>query len=630
MANMYGVSTAKFKPFTFDEMLKAPLMSTEAHNQLEENYSNLATVTAQLEDKLKSNPKDAKLRMVYEEYRDALKLASEELYNKGLSAQSRRTFTQLKNDYASKIDPINKAYAKYQEQQDIINKLALTNPEIIVTGAGDSISDYMGDKKLELASVNLDKLMTQAMAGAKTDATRTHRVSKWKSTAGGKFMERVEEIGLSDAEFEAAMNNIEEHKFNKNVKLSENAKSILKIIENVASSSNYGLLTGADKERADNAILTGIRAGYAYDKKVQTQSNPGYAYARAAAEQRKKQQDALKKAIREGVAEIGSDKFITTAEGKNEFIKRNYTNSGNLKKEYTNYFNSEDKLKSREDIVNEVTKQYNQEQKAYSDKRSTYDYGIENIGQNFNSSYLYTDQNKNKYVDVGNTLDKRISNALEEYDSFVESLSLIGLNGKDLNLKQINDQLDETPDSIHATRYDIPTDAEASKAIQTNIEGALGGDTVQQIIGIVTDENGKQSYKTSDIDFEDLLDKEGVLNVISVNSLFGQGSIKVKTQKGNIEIIIPKNAYQNENTVDNMKLYETKIEHAENGEILKYTVDENGNPIYKYEKVDPRDVIQTEDGFEGTISEYEDYLKLLEYNLLKTVMRKHKPITIGG
>ena len=51
MANIYGRSTATFNPYSFEEMLKPALMATEAHNKLEEDYSTLETLTADLEAK---------------------------------------------------------------------------------------------------------------------------------------------------------------------------------------------------------------------------------------------------------------------------------------------------------------------------------------------------------------------------------------------------------------------------------------------------------------------------------------------------------------------------------------------------------------------------------------------------
>ena len=597
MANVYGVTTAKFKPFTFEEMLKPALMATEAHNQLEENYSNLAVITANLEDKLKNNPKDAELRRTYEQYRDALNTASEELYNNGLSSRSRNIFTQLKNDYATKIDPINKAYVKYQEQQDIINKLALTNPEIIVTGAGDAISDYIGEKTPELASVNLDKLMTQAVAGAKADATRTHRVSEWKTTAGGKFMERIEKIGLSDAEFEAAMNNIEQHKADKNVKLSEDAKSILKIIDTVVSGSNYDLLTGTDQERAYNAILTGIRAGYAYDEKVQTQSNPGYAYARAKAEAEAKAKAERQKRL----AEIGSNKFITSVEGRNEFIQKYFTIDGNLKPEYKKYFNVDGTIKSKEELQK-----------------------IDAENNKLNDDVFLEMPNRIKgFTEYGVSLRGATqSSNLTHYTNFLNDLSLIGLTGNDVTIDSINAQFSED-DAQYVNRVEIIPDDPAQKIAQRRIEnGLINGTDVQQVIGI-TQKNGYKQYKTDNIKYEDLLDNKGNLNIISESNALGQITAKVKTPKGKIvEVIVPSDSYYGSDDANINFSYSTQLDEAQNNQrILIEDVNDKGETIYKYEKVDPRDIITLPDGSKGNLKDLIEWLTIYQDDTLKGTVR---------
>lgn len=549
MANIYGIPTAKFKPFTFEEMLKPVLMATEAHNQLEENYSNLAVITANLEDKLKNNPKDAELRKTYEQYRDALNNASEELYSKGLSSQSRRTFSQLKTDYASKIDPINKAYAKYQAQQDIINKLAITNPEIIVTGASDAISDYMGEKNPELASVNLDKLMNQAMVGAKADAIRTRRVSKWTPTAGGKFLERAEEIGLTNAEFEAAMANIERHNKDKSVKLSENAQSILNLINDVSGNSNYSLLKGNDQQRAYEAILTGLRLGYAYDKKLQTQSNPGYAYARAKAEQDEKLRNELLKG-----RNVGSNLFITSDTAKQK-MHAFFNTDGSLKKEYEKYFDSKGNLKSEEEI-----------------QKLTKDIALSN-------------NHWENWGDPLSTNPSLIRRTDRNYHELKEAMTSLGLKEGQLNLNNIDlmlksDVTNTDPngksvaDGVSRMRGTIRITGETDRNhAQTLIEeGLKSGENLKEVIGL----NADGTYKTQSSKYDKLL-TDDKLNVTQFEVDYRTGDIvfKVNTKKDGIkEFILPAASHYKAQNYNDLINFATQI-NLINKEDLTSAIDPN-------------------------------------------------------
>lgn len=594
MANIYGVPTAKFKPFTFEEMLKPALMATEAHNQLEENYSNLAVITANLEDKLKNNPKDAELRKTYEQYRDALNNASEELYSKGLSSQSRRVFSQLKTDYASKIDPINKAYAKYQAQQDIINKLAITNPEIIVTGASDAISDYMGEKNPELASVNLDKLMNQAMTGAKADAIRTRRVSKWTPTAGGKFLERAEEMGLTNAEFEAAIANIERYNKDKSVKLSENAQSILNLINDVSGNSNYGLLKGVDQQRAYEAILTGIRLGYAYDKKIQTQSNPGYAYAKAKAEQEAKLKEQMEKLRKELLAgrNVGSNLFITADTAKQNMYAF-FNTDGSLKKEYEKYFDSKGNLKSEEEI-----------------QKLTKDIALSN----------------NHWENLGDPLSTNPSltrRTDRNYHELKEAMTSLGLKEGQLNLNNINLMLNSNvnntnpdgksvADGISRMRGTIRLTGETDRNHAQILieEGLKSGENLKEVIGL----NADGTYKTQSSKYDKLL-TDDKLNVTQFEVDYRTGDIifKVKTKKDGIkEFILPAASHYKAQNYNDLINYAANI-NLINKEDLTSAIDPN---------VEAPDIFKTY----GDLKQY--YINNMD-DILLELLNKHGTLNVN-
>ena len=524
MANNYGVANTTFKPFSFEEMLKPALMATETQEKLENEYTNLSAIVSVIEDKLTKNPKDKNLRDTYNSYKEELNKASNLLYNQGLTPDSRKALNRLKVDYGSKIDPINKAITKYQEQQDIINKMAITHPEIIIVGAGDSISDYMNGNNPELTSVNLDKLMTQAMTGAKADAVRTHRVSKWKPTAGGKFLEQTTEVGLTNEEFEKAMTNIAQHKQDNSVKLSENAKSILNLITDISGNSNYGLLKGKDQQRAYEAILTGLRLGYAYDKKIQTQSNPGYAYAKAKAEQEAK----LKNTILAD-RNVGNSLFITSDSAKQKMLTF-FNADGSLKKEYTKYFDSKGNLKSEEEIQKLVN-----------------DIATSNTHWNSLADPLSTNP----------SLTRRMDN---NYKELKEAMSSLGLKDNQFTLSNIDLMLTadatntdpnksqdvaKTNDAIARFRGSVRVRESDRDNAQTVFEEGLGtSKTASRIIGL--DSNG--NYKTEPISYDKLL-KDGKLNISHFEIDYSTGDIiaKIKTPKNGIqEFVLPASSLYND------------------------------------------------------------------------------------
>lgn len=595
MANIYGRSTATFNPYSFEEMLKPALMATEAHNKLEEDLSTLEVMTADLESKLAKNPKDAQLRATYDAYKSALNEASEELYSKGLTPQSRRAFSKLKSEYSSKINPIQEAYKKYQEQQDFINKLAVTNPEVLITGAGESISDYMGDTLPKLSSVNLNTLTAQALAEAKADSARTYRESYWKPTAGGRFQERYTSVGLKDKDFDAAIKNLEDYNKGRTNVLSEDAAAMQSIINNIIGGSNYNSLNSTQKQKALDAIKAGIRSGYAYDKKLQTQVDPMFAYNLKVKEERAKQA-AERKAL---LKQIGTDTFITSQEGRSEFISEFLNIDGSLKEPFASYFKN-GKLKSREEVL--------KEQKAIYDKPIDRLWGAAGFDE---TSML----ERSLGLSSGpSTLD---------YDRFVEKLGLIGLDPSTVSEKAISRQLSNSGDAIAIDRQQLIPDEGGKIVLQQRIETAMNnGEQLMRVIGITTDANGRKIYKTKPVDYEDLLTgKNEELNTLTINGALGQGTGKIKTDDGIVEIKLPRGVYHNSgisgiSDADDLERIDIELQYARKGYAL--------NPkTKKYEPVDVRDIIELSNGEEGTIYDLIAELELQKNSILSGTLGKN-------
>lgn len=602
MANIYGRSTATFKPYSFEEMLKPALMATETHNKLEEYYSTLETLTADLEAKLSKNPKDAQLRATYNNYKEALNQASEELYNKGLTTSSRKAFNRLKTEYGEKINPIQEAYKKYIEQQDFINKLAVTNPEVLITGAGESISDYMGDTLPKLSSVNLNTLTAQALAEAKADSARTYRESNWKPTAGGRYQERFTSTGLTDEQFDAAIKNLDDYNAKKTNVLSEDAAAMQNIINNVIGGSNYNSLSDTQKLKALDAIKAGIRSGYAYDKKLQTQVDPMFAYNLKVKEERAKQA-AKRKALLE---QIGTDTFITSQEGRSEFINEYLNTDGSLKEPYASYFKN-GKLKSREEVL--------KEQKDIYDKPIDRLWGVDGFDET---------------AALQRGLGLSSGPSTLDYDRFIEKLGLIGLDASTVSEKAISKQLSNSGDAIAIDRQQLIPDEGGKTVLQQRIETAKNnGEQLMRVTGITTDANGIKTYKTKPVDYEDLLTgKNEELNILTINGALGQGTAKIKTDDGIIEIVLPDGVYHNSgisgiSDADSLKSIDIELQYARKGYAF--------NPeTKKYEPVDIRDIIELPSGEEGTIYDLIAELEIQKNNILSGTLGKNASFKLSG
>lgn len=112
----------KFNPFTYAEMVAPLVQYNEAYDKAQEQYSNLATQTALLENIARTDPEVYKQ---YQEYQSQLDDAVTS-FSQGMTSENRGALLNLNRMYASKIAPISAAYTQLdalrKEQQAIRDK----------------------------------------------------------------------------------------------------------------------------------------------------------------------------------------------------------------------------------------------------------------------------------------------------------------------------------------------------------------------------------------------------------------------------------------------------------------------------------------------------------------------------
>ena len=577
MANIFLKPTAKFNPFSYQEML-APVKSyTEAYNALEEEMANLDIMTEDASSKL-NNPLDRELKQEALGFQKSLKEAMENLYTKGLTPDTKKTFNQLKATYANKINPINEAYKDYQEDQKYLRKMAIEHPEILIEGAGKSVSDYIGGKSPQMMSVNADDLMNQAMAIAKTQAGRTHRQSNWTPTAGGRFLERTTEVGLNDAEFNLALAyiqnpnltakdlNMKEEDFNK---VKNNATLLNASMTDIINSPSFASLSTANKERALNSIIKGVRAGFQYDKKTNTEADPMFAHNLALERDAlKRQQDALdaaRKSKKDKTSNIGSSTYRAVNLGKeavSKYLKSSngaYTTSDLVNK----FFNS---TKSDAKLISE------EYMKASNKNNFDRTKGFENEWSNPQEGSFYYQGYTPQYNMRG-------------YKEFKDMLLAAGLNPDTVTRQEVVDRfvaMQNDPDAFGRKRASIVTPD--TDIIQTYIENALTDNTVQEIEGLEKGEDGVLRYKNKEsVNLDTLLDDNGKLNILSIDMDYttGERTFTIKDKNGNRrEFRIPDDASFESTDQSALNANTAKLRSLEDkiktGEII-----DDGQTLYK-------------------------------------------------
>ena len=129
---MPGVITARFRPFSFDEMLKPLAMATQEYNTVQEGLSALTDSSNQFSRYLEGTQAGERVK----QYNAAIDSAVTDMAKNGLRRTNRDTLLGLKRQYNNDIAKINQSAAQLdtlykgvqtcKQQQKVIDYLWLT------------------------------------------------------------------------------------------------------------------------------------------------------------------------------------------------------------------------------------------------------------------------------------------------------------------------------------------------------------------------------------------------------------------------------------------------------------------------------------------------------------------------
>ena len=271
MANMYLKTNARFKPYSYQEMLAPVLAATEAHNKLEEEYANLEVMAADVAGKLSNNPKDATLQNLYNQFNTKLQETSNALSTSGLSNTTRRDLARLKAQYAKDINPINDAYKRMLEYNDTIGKMSYTHPEMIVEGKY-TVSDFMRGNTPSTVAANKEDIYTKSMNAAKGTSSRFNFIDNPSSVLGGQYFRYKSGQGITQDAIEELNSYINSGEAIK----SAQGQALYNIVIEQRRANNYDAFSKTGKDQIDASILNGIFAGTSYNEDVKYMADKSY------------------------------------------------------------------------------------------------------------------------------------------------------------------------------------------------------------------------------------------------------------------------------------------------------------------------------------------------------------------
>lgn len=199
MANYSLVINSQFKPFSYQEMLAPTLMATQAHQELENQYGELAT-KASVWEEMANEQTDPYAYKMYKTYANDLEEQAGQLAREGLNAASRRDMLNMRARYSKEITPIEQAYTARQKQAEQQQQALLQDPTLMLSrrASTTSLDDYIRNPQLAYESYSGKLITAQAASAASALAKEMQEnPKKWRSILGNSYYETMMQKGFS-------------------------------------------------------------------------------------------------------------------------------------------------------------------------------------------------------------------------------------------------------------------------------------------------------------------------------------------------------------------------------------------------------------------------------------------------
>lgn len=199
MSNYSLIVNSQFKPFSYQEMLAPTLMATQAHQELENQYGELAT-KASVWEEMANEQTDPYAYKMYKTYANDLEEQAGQLAREGLNAASRRDMLNMRARYSKEITPIEQAYTVRQKQAEQQQQALLQDPTLLLSrrASTTSLDDYIRNPQLAYEAYSGKLITAQAASAASALAKEMQeKPRKWRSILGNSYYETMMQKGFS-------------------------------------------------------------------------------------------------------------------------------------------------------------------------------------------------------------------------------------------------------------------------------------------------------------------------------------------------------------------------------------------------------------------------------------------------
>lgn len=332
MANFSFVSGAKFRPFSYSEMLAPLQQATTAQMQIEDAYGELGT-KADVFERMANEQTDPQAYAMYKQYSNDLVAQAESLAKQGLTPASRQGLIDMKRRYSSEVVPIEQAYKRRQELIDEQRKLQAQDSTLLFDRPASTLSldELISNPALSPQSYS-GALLSKQVGTASQSLAKEVRENprKWRTILGNQYYETIMQKGFRPEEIMQAVQNNPE------------ASPILQgIVEDAVGSSG---IKNWNDENILNRAYDYARQGLwnaVGETEYQTISNKAYDYAmqeRLAAAKKDKTEGTPSAVFRSvPKTKVNGGKKTTELNNDLQFIKQLRANPALINKEEERY-----------------------------------------------------------------------------------------------------------------------------------------------------------------------------------------------------------------------------------------------------------------------------------------------------
>lgn len=248
------ISNAKFRPFSYDEIVKPLVQYKEAYDKAEADYTNLVTQTEVWKD-IANQTNSPKAYQMYKAYSDDLSSMVDD-FSKGMTLTNRSALMGLKRRYASEITPIERASKELDKRDAFVAETLAKNPNAVFEKGGDSIDDYLGGKRANTTYWDGDSALKRVAAKAEAVGKALYSNPTAKLFLNGQQYQISQLNGISPEELSQIL--LKPENIN-----TEAGRQMRKIVDDELGSLNMNNYSELDQAKINNIVATGMYAGLA-------------------------------------------------------------------------------------------------------------------------------------------------------------------------------------------------------------------------------------------------------------------------------------------------------------------------------------------------------------------------------